>query len=119
MSQKMIKVPASIVFLLAMIAVSFAEDAPTFEREVLPVLTKSCVSCHGPDKQKSGFRADGLDGFVNSGKNGPWVVPGDSENSKIIQLLSGRMRLKKDQEKHQLPASQVQMLRLWIDSGAR
>ena len=29
-----------------------------FDRDVKPIFAKHCVSCHGPEKQKSGLRLD-------------------------------------------------------------
>ena len=37
-----------------------ATDKPTvdFVRDVRPILSKYCLACHGPEKQKSGLRLD-------------------------------------------------------------
>jgi len=29
-----------------------------FEREIAPILAAKCLPCHGPEKQKSGYRLD-------------------------------------------------------------
>ncbi len=105
------------IILIAVVGSCVAAE-PTFEKDVLPVFAESCVSCHGPEKQKAGFRADRLAEFLEPGGRGPWVIPGDSEASKLVGLLSGDIKPKKEADKHQLPSAQVQMIRLWIDSGA-
>ena len=35
-----------------------AAAAPDFARDIQPILERSCLSCHGPEKQKSGYRLD-------------------------------------------------------------
>ena len=46
------------VLLLTMLASASADEV--FQREILPLLTSHCVSCHGPEKQQSGIRLDTL-----------------------------------------------------------
>ncbi len=92
---------------------------PVFPTEVYPIVRESCVSCHGPQKQMGGFRADIRDDYLRRTGNGPWVVPGDSSSSQLVQLLSGKIRTRKSQEKHHLPAGQLEVIRAWIDSGAK
>lgn len=92
---------------------------PGFSSEVFPIVRESCVSCHGPQKQMGGFRADIRDDYLRRSGNGPWVLPGDSASSRLVQLLSGAIRTKKSPEKHRLPAGQLKVIRDWIDSGAK
>lgn len=42
-------------------------DQAFFEEEVLPVLRRSCVKCHGEHKQKKGLRLDSYAAVINSG----------------------------------------------------
>ena len=37
-----------------------AKAAPDFVRDILPLFKDHCWSCHGPTKQKGGFRLDWL-----------------------------------------------------------
>ena len=36
-------------------------DLESFRREIEPLLESACLGCHGPDKEKGGFRLDELD----------------------------------------------------------
>lgn len=40
---------------------AFVADPVYYEREIQPLLTKHCTSCHGPEKQKAMLRLDNLD----------------------------------------------------------
>ncbi len=95
------------------------EAGPVFKKDVEPILRKSCTSCHGSEKAKGGFRADSRKAVVESGDEGPWVVPGDANASRLIELLAGAIRTKKAADKHVLPDAQVEQIRAWIDAGAQ
>jgi hypothetical protein len=99
-----------------------ASAAPDFARDVRPILEKSCFGCHGPDKQKSGYRLDRRDTALKGGDSGNRaIVPHDSKNSPLIRYVSGE-----DPETVMPPAKstvsrltpeQVTILREWIDAG--
>lgn len=89
--------------------------------EVHPVLAQHCVSCHGPDKQKSGLRLDSRQAALAGGSAfGPAIVPGKSAESPLILLtahLETGMEMPPEQDR--LPAQTIAMLRAWIDQGAK
>ena len=45
---------------------SFAVD---FAKDVRPILERSCLGCHGPEKQKSGYRLDVREIALRGGDN--------------------------------------------------
>ena len=91
-----------------------------FAKDVQPIFAKSCLSCHGPEKQKSGYRLDSAAAALKGGDNhSPAIKPGDSAGSPLIHLVAGlvpdsRMPAKGDP----LTAEQIGILRAWIDQGA-
>src|SRR5437879_5077894 len=50
--------------LLCALSTSRAEEPGAFDVQVKPVLTKYCVGCHGPTKQKGDRRFDELTGQI-------------------------------------------------------
>lgn len=93
-----------------------AKAAPTFKGDIYPIFRESCISCHGPKKQAGDFRADSRSAIVTG--NSMWVVPGNSEASNLVKLLSGVTKTKKAPEKHVLPPEQLSVIRAWINAGA-
>src|SRR5690348_9703470 len=64
------------------------EDAETFfELKVRPVLAGVCVKCHGATKASGGLRLDSREAMVKGGDSGPAVVPGNPEESLIVQAV--------------------------------
>ncbi|HTI73212.1 MAG TPA: PSD1 and planctomycete cytochrome C domain-containing protein [Candidatus Limnocylindria bacterium] len=95
---------------------------PDYVREVRPILERSCYSCHGPEKQKNGYRLDVRDTAIKGGDSGvAAIVPHDSKHSRLIRLVSGE-----DEETPMPPVSskgprptpaEIETLRAWIDAG--
>src|ERR1051325_6244638 len=92
-----------------------------FSREIQPILAKHCYDCHGPQKQKSGYRLDLKETALKGGDSGkPAIVPGKSAESHLLELVSStnpeeRMPRKGDP----LTENEIKQLRSWIDQGAR
>ncbi|HYE30141.1 MAG TPA: PSD1 and planctomycete cytochrome C domain-containing protein [Methylomirabilota bacterium] len=89
-----------------------------FER-VEAIFNSRCVDCHGPEKQKGGFRLDLKEAALEGGDSGKAIVPGKSGQSKIVDLITG-----KDPEEimppkgERLSAEEVAAIKRWIDQGA-
>lgn len=97
-----------------------------FTTDVYPIFKESCISCHGPEKQKGKYRMDTKDGaFKVTEDHGPAILAGKSEQSAIIHMVCGlidEMLMPPPSDKpgqsEKLTATQVGILRAWIDQGA-
>jgi len=91
-----------------------------FVQDVQPILTQACLKCHGPDKQRGGFRLDVKASALQGGDNyAPAILPGKSRESPLIQLVAGLdPDLKMPPQGKPLTAEQISLLRAWIDQGA-
>ena len=94
-----------------------------FARDVRPLLQERCIGCHGPEKQKSGYRLDSREAMVKGGDSGDAaIIPGKSAVSPFIQFVSGmdadKLMPPKKSEKPRLTAEEIGVLRAWIDHGA-
>lgn len=90
-----------------------------FAREVYPVLSKQCFSCHGPKRQDGGLRLDVRNRVLAGGDHGRTLVPGKAEESELYRRLvtqdaAHRMPLGAPA----LPAAQAERIRTWINEGA-
>src|SRR4030095_16754081 len=66
-----------------------APDSPGFQKDIAPILAERCVTCHGPEKQKGGYRLDFYAHLLKAGDSGePPVVPGKPEASHLLQRLT-------------------------------
>ena len=61
-----------------------------YSRDIKPVLSKRCYACHGGLKQKAGLRLDTAALIKKGGDSGPAVEPGSSDESLIVDAVTGR-----------------------------
>src|SRR5256885_14724873 len=66
-----------------------AQAKADFARDIKPLFDRSCISCHGPEKPKSGFRLDSREATLRGGDNGKAILPGDSANSPLVLVVAG------------------------------
>jgi hypothetical protein len=113
------KAPLALCVAALLPGLSAAAERVDFSRDVQPVLAKHCVSCHGPQKQRSGLRLDSARAARKGGNAGPAVVPGKSAHSPLIHALTGASDFKAMPPKGpRLNQQEVAILRTWIDQGA-
>jgi len=94
-----------------------------FARDVRPLFERYCYECHGPKKQKSGYRLDVRELALKGGDFGEVaIVPNDSLNSPIFRYASGEeedlLMPPKKSGKGQLTNEELFTLKTWIDEGA-
>ncbi|QJW97778.1 PSD1 and planctomycete cytochrome C domain-containing protein [Frigoriglobus tundricola] len=91
--------------------------APTFPKDVSPILEAKCVRCHGAKVKKADLDLSTPAGVIKGGESGPAVVPGRPDKSPLYERVhkAEMPPAKKDQ----LAAAEVETLRRWIAAGAR
>ena len=97
-----------------------ASTAPIdFIRDVQPIFQRACLSCHGDEKQKAGYRLDVRDVAMKEGDSyAPNIIVGKSAESPLIQFVAGSGDLAMPPEGERLSPSEIGILRAWIDQGA-
>ena len=89
-----------------------------FARDVQPILAQRCYECHGPEKQKNGFRLDRRRDAMRGGTIAV-IGPGNSHGSRLYQRLIGDRFGRQMPPDGDLPAQQVAIIKAWIDQGAK
>jgi mono/diheme cytochrome c family protein len=100
----------------------FAAAPPDFAREIRPILERSCFGCHGPEKQKSGYRLDVRDIALKGGDSGKAaIIPHDAKASPLMRFVSGEdpevVMPPPKSNAPRLSAAEIQALRDWINAG--
>jgi uncharacterized membrane protein len=90
-----------------------------FEREIAPILSKSCLKCHGPAKQKGHFRLDYQEDALRGGEDGPAIVPGHRSRSPLYTLLIEKNAASRmPQKSSPLRPEEIELIGRWIEEGA-
>jgi len=84
---------------------------PTFDNYIGPLVAAKCISCHG-DLATAGMNMLTYAGLMKGGSNGSVIVPGDSANSKLIQIQSTGKHFAN------LNSEELDIVKQWIDAGA-
>lgn len=97
-----------------------AKTTVDFTRDIRPLLEAKCYSCHGTEKQKSGYRLDDrILAFAGGDTYTAPIVPGDSAVSPLIHLIAGlEPESVMPLEGEPLTPEQIGLFRAWIDQGA-
>jgi mono/diheme cytochrome c family protein len=98
-----------------------AAEPVDYLRDVKPIFTKHCTTCHGAQKQRSGLRLDTAKAARAGGNSGPAIVPGKSADSPLIKAIKGidDFKVMPPKEQPRLSAEQIAILKTWIDEGAK
>jgi mono/diheme cytochrome c family protein len=109
--------PLVIGSLLLSCATGFSAAAPTFEKDIRPILKAHCFDCHGEGEKLRG----GLDLrlrrlMLKGGNDGPVIVPGTPEKSRLFQMVQSGEMPKREKK---LAPEQVATIKQWIASGAK
>src|SRR5688572_30707386 len=65
------------------------DGSPDLVRDARPILTASCVECHGATKAKGGLRLDSRAAALKGGTSGPSILPGKGNESYLVQRIKG------------------------------
>jgi len=96
------------------------EPGPSYNRQIRPLLAAKCFACHGPDEEKrqADLRLDVRAAAMEQGA----LSPGKPDESELLR------RVFSDDPDEQMPppeshevlsAAEKNLLRRWIDSGAK
>lgn len=113
------------IFLVSALLPANAPDTPrvpdkplTYEHDVRPILKANCFHCHG----EQGHKEAGLDLrlkslMVKGGDSGTAIVPGNSSESLLFQMIESDAMPPEDIEKR-LTKAEMDTIRKWLDQGA-
>jgi len=109
-----------IAAVLLALTLASPQQAVDFEREIAPIFAAKCLPCHGPEKQRSGYRLDVRSTAMTGGEtSAPNIRPRDADASPLIRYVSGAdPAMQMPPKGEPLSAAEVALVRRWIDEGA-
>ena len=89
---------------------------PQLERQVLPILGKYCLTCHGAAMQMGKLDLRALAAMTHRGEQGPALVKGSAGMSRRVQRIADKSMPPTDGK---VTDNGARIIRDWIDGGAK
>lgn len=92
----------------------------SYEKDVAPVLRKYCAGCHNDADRDGEFSLESYASLMQGLEDGPALLPGDPDTSRIVRLLTGMDEPQMPPEDEPQPsAEEIETLKLWVEQGAK
>ncbi len=104
--------------LFAIVGIAYAADAPPrFEKDVLPIFTQYCFTCHGQSSPKLGLDLRTAASVLKGSHNGPVIVKGSPDDSLLWRKVSARA-MPPAIYGQKVPDADLETIKRWIAAGA-
>jgi hypothetical protein len=95
-----------------------------FDRDIRPILSDKCFTCHGPDEQQraSGLRLDVRESAFAARDGKMAIVPNDLNASVLHQRITSTdadQKMPPKDSGQELSDAEIQLLTRWIQEGAK
>src|SRR5229473_1964364 len=101
-----------------------SEKPVDFNRDIRPILSDACFTCHGPEEKsrQGNLRLDIRESAFAEHNGYRIIVPGSSATSRLYQKISSKdnaFRMPPAWSGRSLTPKQIELFRQWIDQGAK
>ena len=96
----------------------------SFEKEIFPMLQRSCLACHSASEKQGDLVLESPQGILKGGDNGPAAIAGRGAESLIVKAAAHQIEtvmppVGNDVAAKDLTSQELGLLKLWIDQGAQ
>lgn len=98
----------------------------SFKQDVHPLLRQNCYDCHSNSSRQGDLNLEGFDNLIAENKKrtkAPLIIPGQSGQSYLyITLVTKNSSLRMPPAylgRDKLPDSEINIIKKWIDEGAK
>ncbi len=121
-----ISVPAAALLFGSMAVISISAQKPharqtpepTFAKDIAPIFQKSCAGCHSSTAHKGRLVLDSYETLMQGGRHGQEIAAHDPDNSRLLQMIEGKLDPRMPLESDPLSAAEIAKIRAWIKIGA-
>ena len=91
--------------------------AQVFEKDILPILERKCLTCHGEKVRKSELNLSSQVGLKKGSSSGPVLIPGKPDESLLFEVVHDEL-MPPSKTTEPLTPEEILQLREWIAAGA-
>jgi mono/diheme cytochrome c family protein len=103
--------------LLLLPALALAQES-VFEKDILPIFTANCFTCHGKTAPRNGLDLRTAASALRGSHNGEVISPGSPEKSLLWDKVSKKL-MPPAAYNQKLTDEQIAAIRRWIEGGAK
>ncbi len=92
---------------------------PSYYRDVWPIIQQRCQGCHQPAQLGGELDLTSFEGLSRGGANGPALVAGDPEESRLLKMLRGELEPAMPMRGDRLADAEIATIRAWIAAGGK
>ncbi|MGH7192857.1 MAG: c-type cytochrome domain-containing protein, partial [Candidatus Saccharimonadales bacterium] len=97
-----------------------AAAPPDFNQHIAPLFKQYCLGCHNAKDAESGLVLEGYEALLKGGDGAAVVLPGKAEQSRLLQMLEGKIEPLMPPEDNERPTpDEIALIRAWIEAGAK
>jgi WD40 repeat protein len=105
------------VFLIS--ATAYGADAPSFAKDIAPILANRCSGCHAASAHMGSLNLETFEGLMTGGKHGQAIVPGNAAESRLYLMLTAKITPAMPMDGTKLSDGEIRFIKEWIDAGAK
>ena len=90
------------------------------------IFSRYCLDCHAAPDPEANLVLESFETLMKGGEHGAAVVPGKSQESRLVSMVEGRVEGKEGKKlimppgkRKRLELAEIEVIRGWIDAGAR
>lgn len=96
-----------------------AAEAPSYQKDVEPILRKYCVGCHNDTEPEADISLQSLKSLQGATSEGPLLKPGDVKASQLVAVMLDSADPKMPPEDEPQPSKEeINKIVEWIKAGA-
>ena len=100
--------------------VATAQGEVDFTRDVAPIFTRHCTSCHNDDDEKGELVLETYPDVIRGGEGGDVITPERSAESRLLRLIKTDDKTRMPPGKRRrLTAAEIAIIERWVDEGAK
>ncbi len=96
------------------------QAVPDYQKTIQPILVRHCTGCHNDQEIEGELSLDSYVSLQKGGSEGPIIVAGEPQESRLIKLLTGieePVMPPEDEENRPTP-KEIETLMRWVAGGA-
>lgn len=95
-----------------------AEEAPTYQKDIAPLMRKYCVGCHSDVEPEGDLSLHSFESLQGETSDGPLIDPQKPEESRLLEVITGAAEPRMPPEDEPAPTKQeVALIKAWLTSG--